>query len=65
MKVLFIACFSTFNLLSLKQYRPQWSYFQKRDLEIVYIYTVGKISIEHATKFVSKYISKGSTDMKF
>ncbi len=29
------------------------------------IYTVGKISIEHVTIFLSKHISKGAFDMKF
>ncbi len=29
------------------------------------INTVGKISIEHVTMFLSKYISKGAVDMKF
>ncbi len=28
-------------------------------------YTAGKISIEHVTIFLSKYISKGAVDMKF
>ncbi len=28
-------------------------------------YTAGKISIEHVTIFLSKYISKGAGDMKF
>ncbi len=32
---------------------------------IYYIYTVGKISIEHVTIFLSKYISKGAVDLKF
>ncbi len=27
--------------------------------------TAGKISIEHVTIFLSKYISKGAVDMKF
>ncbi len=31
----------------------------------LYIYTAGKISIEHVTIFLSKYISKGTVDMKF
>jgi len=31
----------------------------------VCIYTAGEISIEHVTIFLSKYISKGATDMKF
>ncbi len=30
----------------------------------IYIYTAGKISIEHITIFLSKYISKGAVDMK-
>ncbi len=29
-----------------------------------HIYTAGKISIEHVTIFLSKYISKGAVDMK-
>ncbi len=29
------------------------------------INTAGKISIEHVTMFLSKYISKGAVDMKF
>ncbi len=29
------------------------------------INTAGKISIEHVTIFLSKYISKGAVDMKF
>ncbi len=28
-------------------------------------YTAGKISIEHVTIFLSKYISKGAVDLKF
>ncbi len=28
-------------------------------------HTAGKISIEHVTIFLSKYISKGAVDMKF
>ncbi len=28
-------------------------------------YTAGKISIEHVTIFLIKYISKGAVDMKF
>ena len=28
-------------------------------------YTVGKVSIEHVTIFLSKYISKGAIDMTF
>ncbi len=30
-----------------------------------YIYTAGKISIEHVTIFLSKYIPKSAVDMKF
>ncbi len=29
------------------------------------IYTLGKISIEHVTIFLSRYISKGAADMTF
>ncbi len=29
------------------------------------IYTLGKISIEHITIFLSRYISKGAADMTF
>ncbi len=29
----------------------------------MYIYTAGKISIEHVTIFLSKYICKGAVDM--
>ncbi len=32
---------------------------------ILVIYTAGKISIEHVTIFLIKYISKGAVDMKF
>ncbi len=31
----------------------------------MFIYTAGKISIEHVTIFLSKYISKGAVDLKF
>ncbi len=31
----------------------------------IYIYIAGKISIEHVTTFLNKYISKGAVDMKF
>ncbi len=31
----------------------------------IYIYTAGKISIEHVTIFLRKYISKGAVDIKF
>ncbi len=30
-----------------------------------YIYTAGKISIEHVTIFPSKYVSKSAANMKF
>ncbi len=30
-----------------------------------YIYTAGKISIQHVTIFLSKYFSKGAVDLKF
>ena len=33
--------------------------------QLIYINTAGKISIEHVTIFLSKYILKGSIDMKF
>ncbi len=29
------------------------------------VYIAGKISIEHVTIFLSKYISKGAVDLKF
>lgn len=36
-----------------------------KDAGPFYIHTVGKISIEHLTNFLSKYISNGSIAMKF
>ncbi len=34
-------------------------------MELLVIYTAGKISIEHVTIFLIKYIYKGAFDMKF
>ncbi len=31
---------------------------------MIIIYTAGKISIEHVTIFLSKYLSKGAVDIK-
>ncbi len=31
----------------------------------MYAFTAGKISIEHITIFLSKYVSKGAVDLKF
>ncbi len=38
-----------------------------RDTVYIYthIHTAGKISIEHVTIFLSKYISEGAVDLKF
>ncbi len=45
-----------------------WSYLPRVPIILtttVYIYTVGKKSIEHITIFLSKYISKDAVDLKF
>ena len=42
-----------------------WATHIEFELNIIILYTAGKISIEHVTIFLSKNISKGAIDMKF
>ncbi len=46
-----------------------YKWYRKSSINLHFIssptYTAGKISIEHVTIFLSKYITKGAVDMKF
>ncbi len=47
------------NITKSEKFKGVWI------LSVPTVYTAGKISFEHVTSFLSKYICKGAVDIKF